>query len=231
MENPDPFLYTETKICTGQGRAIVCCVGHSCYINKNRKKADLVIKEQKTELEDKLENVANKIRKYAIFATILSVVTHLVFMILKNLFTQDDFFSNKALIELLNIGIIAAVLMLVAIPEGLPLAVSIAMALSISRLKKDNILIKNLEAIQSSAMLHDLCVGKTGILTEGKMNVKKYMLGQGEKEKDRTHDSVKTPSGFVKDSTIHPEVKNLVIESILNNTNVRIEYNDKDFTY
>jgi len=40
--------------------------------------------------------------------------------------------------------------MIVAIPEGLPLAVSIAMALSISKLKKDEILIKNLESIQSA---------------------------------------------------------------------------------
>ena len=57
--------------------------------------------------------------------------------------------------------------MMVAIPEGLPLAVSIAMALSVKSLKKDEILIKNLEAIQTCATLHDNCVGKTGTLTKG----------------------------------------------------------------
>jgi len=51
------------------------------------------------------------------------------------------------LLQILKIGIVAVVLMIVAIPEGLPLAVSIAMALSISRLKNDEILIKNLESI------------------------------------------------------------------------------------
>jgi P-type E1-E2 ATPase len=56
---------------------------------------------------------------------------------------------------------------MVAIPEGLPLAVSIAMALSISNLKSQQILIKNLEAIQTCASVHEICVGKTGTLTLG----------------------------------------------------------------
>lgn len=63
--------------------------------------------------------------------------------------------------------IIAIVILIVAIPEGLPLAVSIAMALSVDNLKNDNILIKNLEAVQTCAMLHDICVSKTGTLTKG----------------------------------------------------------------
>ena len=74
----------------------------------------------------------------------------------------------------LEVVIVAVVLMIVAIPEGLQLAVSIAMALSISRLKAHEILIKNLESIQSAAMLHDLCVNKTGTITKGKMGVSKY---------------------------------------------------------
>jgi magnesium-transporting ATPase (P-type) len=46
-----------------------------------------------------------------------------------------------------DIGITAIVLLMVAVPEGLPLAISIAMALSINKLKQDNILIKNVESI------------------------------------------------------------------------------------
>lgn len=87
------------------------------------------------------------------------------------MFTGKTFFSNEFLLAVLKIGIIAVVLLIVAIPEGLPLAVSIAMALSISRLKQDEILVKNLESIQSAAMLHHLCVGKTGTITKGKMSV------------------------------------------------------------
>jgi cation transport ATPase len=41
-------------------------------------------------------------------------------------------------------------------------------------LKDDEILIKNMEAIQTCAMFNDLCVGKTGTLTTGKLTVRKY---------------------------------------------------------
>ena len=61
--------------------------------------------------------------------------------------SEQQLFSNETLLKVGKIAIIAVVLMIVAIPEGLPLAVSIAMALSINSLKKHEILIKNLESV------------------------------------------------------------------------------------
>lgn len=78
-----------------------------------------------------------QIRKYAIIATLLSIISHLIFNLISILFTQKEFLSNETLLACLQVGIYAVVLMIVAIPEGLPLAVSIAMALSITRLKND----------------------------------------------------------------------------------------------
>lgn len=72
--------------------------------------------------------------------------------------------------------IVAVCVLIVCIPEGMPLAVSLAMALSIDKLKDDSILIKNLEAIQICATLHDVCIGKTGTLTHNRMNVDKISL-------------------------------------------------------
>ena len=148
---------------------MVCCVGENTLIARNRKPNDLKIQEQQTDLEKKLEKTAGQIGKYAMAATALSVVTHFAFLIIMIVFGDKSLFSNDTLLSLLQIGIIAVLLLIVAIPEGLPLAVSIAMALSISRLKEDEILIKNLEAVQSCAMLHDICIGKTGTITKGKM--------------------------------------------------------------
>lgn len=84
--------------------------------------------------------------------------------------------SNYALMEMLKVAIIAICILIVAIPEGLALAVSVAMALSISKLKSDNILIKNVEAVQRCAIIHDICVSKTGTLTEGELHVASYQL-------------------------------------------------------
>jgi len=116
---------------------------------------------------------------------------------------------------------------MVCIPEGLPLAVSLAMALSTSSLKKDEILIKNLESVQTCAMLHELLISKTGTLTKGKLDVVKYQLfNQG----TVSNDSDKFPDSFNKELGISNELKDIVKETIISNTDVRIECNDKGST-
>jgi Ca2+-transporting ATPase len=77
--HPDPFLFTDSKIMSGQGKAIICCVGENTLLAKSRKPTDLTIEEQHTDLERKLEKTAQQIGKYAMLATFLSIVTHLIF--------------------------------------------------------------------------------------------------------------------------------------------------------
>jgi magnesium-transporting ATPase (P-type) len=146
-EHPDPFLFSDSKVMTGQGKAIVCCVGENTLLARNRKPKDLVIEEQFTFLEDKLERTAKQITKYAMLFTFLSVATQLLFLFGMIICTDQSLFSNETILKLGEIAITAVVIMIVAIPEGLPLAVSIAMALSINALKNDQILIKNLESV------------------------------------------------------------------------------------
>lgn len=95
-------------------------------------------------------------------------------MILKLLITGKNLFNIQFVLEMVKIVILAVCILIVAIPEGLPLAVSIAMALSISKLKSENILIKNVNSVQTCAMLHDICISKTGTITEGELTVAKY---------------------------------------------------------
>lgn len=146
-EHPDPFMLADSKVLSGQGKALVLAVGASTYAARNRSKSQLVLSEQQTQLERKLEGIAEQVGKYAAAAMAISVVTHLIHFIIVRLFTDKAFFSSGALLEVAKIVIIAVVLLIVAIPEGLPLAVSIAMAMSIESLKKDEILIKNIESI------------------------------------------------------------------------------------
>jgi len=89
---------------------------------------------------------------------------------------ERKFFNAKTMMDLVHIMIIAVCILIVAIPEGMPLAVSLPMALSIDKLKENHILIKNLEAIQVCATLHDVCVGKTGTLTQSFMSVRKMTV-------------------------------------------------------
>jgi Ca2+-transporting ATPase len=88
QDHPDPFLFSDSKIMTGQGKAVVCCVGESTLLARNRKPKDLVIDEQFTFLEEKLEKTAKQITKYAVLATVLSVLTQLLFLFGKIIVTH-----------------------------------------------------------------------------------------------------------------------------------------------
>jgi P-type E1-E2 ATPase len=117
--------------------------------------------------------------------TILLIIFLVVYNIAIGVIAKSkNLFSATFLKELSQITILGLTLFILALPEGMPLAISIAMALSISRLKKDNILIKNLEAVQTCAMLHDLCVSKTGTITTGELKVIKFHFANDEKPKD-----------------------------------------------
>ena len=65
----------------------------------------------------------------------------------------------------------AVALLVVCIPEGMPLVISMAMAFSVDNLKKENLLIKNLDALETSGQVVDILTGKTATLTTGDMEV------------------------------------------------------------
>jgi magnesium-transporting ATPase (P-type) len=83
-------------------------------------------------------------------AMVACFATQLIYTIFFVLLSDDEnaqLISNYTLMRIFRIGILAICILIVAIPEGLPLAISIAMALSISNMKRDKILIKNVEAV------------------------------------------------------------------------------------
>lgn len=74
-KNPDPFLFTGSMVMTGSGKAVVCSVGKNTRVSRNRQLGDLLIKNESTFLEDKLEESVKQISKYAIFIASLIVIT------------------------------------------------------------------------------------------------------------------------------------------------------------
>lgn len=190
------------------------------------------MKEAQTELEDKLEKVAKSVEVIAIDAMALIFITQLIFMVIFIFIEGDDkksLFSNYTMMRVIRIAIIAICILIVSIPEGLPLAVSVAMALSISKMKKDNILIKNVEAVQKCAILHDICVSKTGTLTDGDMHVKSYQLVYDRQVYE--NDSIKEPQKFNDTIEVNVGLKDMIKEAIIMNTDVRIEIGEDQETY
>jgi P-type E1-E2 ATPase len=66
---------------------------------------------------------------------------------------------------------------MVAIPEGLPMAISIAMAFSLETMKKDNLLVKKTAACEELGYIKEICTGKTATLTKNDMSVNAFYLG------------------------------------------------------
>jgi P-type Ca2+ transporter type 2C len=76
--------------------------------------------------------------------------------------------------KLLEYFSIAVTVVIVAVPEGLPMAVSISLAYSVKRMKLDNILVRNLDSPEIMAGVEEICTGKTSTLTAGDMKVKAW---------------------------------------------------------
>jgi P-type E1-E2 ATPase len=87
-----------------------------------------------------------------------------------------DLMTNETLLKALNVLTIAVAIVIVAVPEGLPLAVSIAMAFSIDIMKKDKLLIKKLEAVETMGTVTEICTGKTATLTQNDMTVNSFYV-------------------------------------------------------
>lgn len=195
----------------------------------------MTVKETRTELEARLEQVSQTVEAIALDAMALCFITQLIFAVIFVLVSDDPtgkiaLISNYMLMKVIRIGIIAICILIVAIPEGLPLAVSVAMALSITKMKADNILIKNVDAVQRCAILHDICVSKTGTLTEGELHVASYQLVK--ESEVHENDPVEGPTAFNEILEVNMELKDLIKEAITMNTDARIEIGeDHDGTF
>ena len=103
---------------------------------------------------------------YGIYCAVLIVAILIVHQALVILFDgTQDLYSNETLLNLIGFFTLLVTIIAVAVPEGLPLAVSISLAYSVDKMQKDNILAKSLEAPETMGGVEEICTGKTATLT------------------------------------------------------------------
>ena len=228
--NPDPFLLAESKILSGQGKALVCAIGQNTRLSRHCIQGDLdfsLLEGKQTSLEKKLKVISNYIEKSAFVMILAVVLTRGIFHFCMAAFGDASLFSIETLQSAARIGIAAIVLGIVIIPEGLSLVAQIATAISLGSLRDDKILVKNHEAIPNAATITDICVSKTGVLTEGKGTVTKYVL---ESEGEIFDNNSNTSSSF-REHDFDSEAKQAVIDCILMNSDVTFEAEDDSGIY
>lgn len=96
-------------------------------------------------------------------ATFLALMIRLIITICKD--DERHFLDMENLTDLLDAFIIGVTVVVVAIPEGLPLAVTISLAYSVKKMAEENNLVKQLDASETMGGANEICTDKTGTLT------------------------------------------------------------------
>jgi Ca2+-transporting ATPase len=169
----EPWVRSGTQVTEGSGRMLVVAVGeHSEW---GRTMALVVGEVGETPLQEKLGWLATAIGKLGFIAAVISFFVLLIrWIIVEGGFPMSKFAEGP-----LEFFIFAVTILVVAVPEGLPLAVTISLAYSMKKMMKDNNFVRVLAACETMGGATAICSDKTGTLTENRMTVVKgYFCGQ-----------------------------------------------------
>lgn len=167
----DPYLISGSKILSGLGKAVVTAVGeHSIH---GRTMALLQVESEVTPMQARLNDLADGIAKFGLIAAlVLFIVLFIRFCINIGPSGHDHHLTgSKKGLNFLNILITAITIIVVAVPEGLPLAVTLALAFATTRMAKDGNLVRVLRLCETMGGATAVCSDKTGTLTENRMRV------------------------------------------------------------
>ncbi|EIE20267.1 calcium-translocating P-type ATPase [Coccomyxa subellipsoidea C-169] len=170
-----PVMLSGSKILEGYGRMLVTGVGENSAqgrilssLTQSPPDEDGGLRES-TALQRKLETMAQQIGNFGLAAAIFSLTAMAGQFTWSTFFVDGQAWDYKYLSEYLRFIITAITILVVAIPEGLPLAVTIALAYSVKRMLADNNLVRNLAAAETMGCATTICTDKTGTLTQNRM--------------------------------------------------------------
>ena len=166
---PPNVILRSTMVMNGRGTAVVTAVGDATEIGKVAQKSTESTS-VKTPLNIQLDKLAKFISKIGTIVSVAAFVIFLVHDILTNsIWHGNDYFGMMHIV--LNYFMMAVTLIVMAVPEGLPMAVTLALALNMRRMLKSNVLVRKLHASETMGAVTVICTDKTGTLTQNKMRV------------------------------------------------------------
>lgn len=181
----NPFLFSGTKVADGYAKMLVTSVGMNTLWGEMMSTISRDLDEE-TPLQARLNKLTSSIGKVGLAVAFLVLVVLLVRYFTGN--TEDEngnreFNGSKTKADdVMNavVGIIAAAvtIVVVAIPEGLPLAVTLTLAYSMKRMMADQAMVRKLSACETMGSATTICTDKTGTLTLNQMKVTKFWLGE-----------------------------------------------------
>ena len=175
-------LFSGTIVCSGEGLMQVSHVGDQTFYGHIG--AEIQEETRESPLRYRLKALASTIGKYGYFAAIISA---LVFLF-NNIFIDNNFdpvLIQKTitswetifplLVQACTLGVTVVVM---AVPEGLPMMITVVLSANMTRMLKDNVLVRKLIGIETAGSLNILFTDKTGTLTGGRLNVAQFVNGR-----------------------------------------------------
>lgn len=177
---PSNHVLKGTKVMEGHGICRVFAVGDSTEQGKVFESVQ-VDDHVKTPLSEQLDSLGKWVAKASYAVATLVVVGRVVMYFLTN---QSDVFSSMEhlapfIAYILQTFMIAVTLVVVAVPEGLPMAVTLSLAYSMRRMLKTNNLVRKLHACETMGATTVICTDKTGTLTQNRMTVESMHRDSG----------------------------------------------------
>lgn len=188
LKKMDPFMISGAKVTEGYGRMLVTATG----VNSSYGKTMLALHEETeaTPLQMKLNKMAEYIAKVGSAAALILFLVLLIKFLAGLRYNKNDAASKAQ--EFLNILITAVTIVVVAVPEGLPLAVTLALAFATKRMLKDNNLVRVLRSCETMGNATCICSDKTGTLTQNVMTVVAGSIGTSNRFNNRAGQSTST---------------------------------------
>lgn len=181
LSKMDPFILSGARMSEGVGTFLVTSVG----VNSSYGKTMMSLQDegQTTPLQSKLNVLAEYIAKLGLAAgLLLFIVCFIKFLAQLHHITGGAQAKGQ---RFLQVFIVAVTIVVVAVPEGLPLAVTLALAFATTRMLKDNNLVRLLRACETMGNATTICSDKTGTLTENKMSVVAGTIGTASRFGDK----------------------------------------------
>lgn len=195
----------------GIGEMIVTKVGINTFYGKIS--LELNEKQPETPLKQRLRELAKVISKIGYIAAFLVAFSYLFSVLI----IDNNFDINKILLTLEDTSLVfayflesltlAVTIIVVSVPEGLPMMITLVLSSNMKRMLKDNVLIRKLMGIETAGSLNILFTDKTGTLTKGELEVVGVMFGNLDYYKDKLR--LKSSISYY----------NILKKSILSNTN------------
>ena len=213
IDESKPFVLGNGAVESGDAHVLVAAVGpnsQSGVIMTNIQQMSL--EQEQSPLEKKLDRVAVIITYMGAAGSITTFIVLLVFWVID---IVKDGWQNSRLNDLVNKFMIGVTIFICAVPEGLPLAVTLSLGFSMKKMMNDNNFVRHLQACETMGGATTICSDKTGTLTQNKMTVVKYYMDGYES------------NGYPE---LNEKVRDALTQSIAINTNAYITVNDENNT-